>query len=88
MHDFYSRGAKVTKVCYSAPPTGCQNEPSLMKYTNPARGILDYCKQKFCRPLLCRQLSNQPSADFSGTERKKEEKEHGETIKGPPPGGA
>ncbi len=33
-------------------------------------------------------VSNQPSADFSGTERKKEEKEHGETIKGPPPGGA
>ncbi len=36
--------------------------------------------------------NNQPSADFSGTERKekeeKEEKEHGETIKGPPPGGA
>ncbi len=35
-------------------------------------------------------LNNQPSADFSGTERKekeeKEEKEHGETIKGPPPG--
>ncbi len=37
-------------------------------------------------------LSNQPSADFSGTERKEkeeqEENEHGETIKGPPPGGA
>ncbi len=37
--------------------------------------------------------TNQPSADFSGTERKKEkeeieEKEHGETIKGPPQGGA
>ena len=23
------------------------------KYTNPARGILDFCKQKFYRPLLC-----------------------------------
>ncbi len=35
-------------------------------------------------------LGMQPSADFSGIERKKEkeEKEHGETIKGPPPGGA
>ena len=34
--------------------------------------------------------SHQPSADFSGAERKKEkeEKEHSETIKGPPPGGA
>ncbi len=34
--------------------------------------------------------TNQPSADFYGTERKKEkeEKEHGETIKGRPPGGA
>ena len=21
------------------------------KYTNPTRGILDFCKQKFCRPL-------------------------------------
>ncbi len=32
------------------------------------------------------QLSQEPSADFSGTERKREkekEKEHGETIKGP-----
>ena len=71
------------------------------KYTNPARGILDFCKQKFCRPLLCGQwtrgpqniykpkrLGNQPRADFSGTERKKEEKEQGESIKGPPPGGA
>ena len=73
------------------------------KYTNPVTGILDFCKQKFCRPLLCRQwtrgpqnnwLGNQPSADFSGTERKKEEieeieeKEHDETKKGPPPGGA
>ncbi len=25
-----------------------------VKYTNPARGILDFCKQKFYRPLLCR----------------------------------
>ncbi len=66
------------------------------KYTNPARGILDFCKQKFCWPLLCRQWTRGPqSADFSGTERKekeekeeKEEQEHGETIKGPPPGGA
>ncbi len=33
------------------------------------------------------QLRQQPSADFSGTERERE-KEHGETIKGPPPGGA
>ncbi len=23
------------------------------KYTNPARGIIDFCKQKFYRPLLC-----------------------------------
>ncbi len=23
-----------------------------VKYTNPARGILDFCRQKFCRPLL------------------------------------
>ena len=33
----------------------------------------------------------EPSADFSGTEQEREkekEKEHGETIKGPPPGGA
>ena len=29
--------------------------------------------------------SHQLSADFSGTEREKEEKEHGETIKGPTP---
>ena len=34
-------------------------------------------------------LSQEPSADFSGTERQREkEKEHGETIKGPPQGGA
>ncbi len=33
-------------------------------------------------------LIHQLSADFSGTERKKEEKEQGETIKGLPPGGA
>ncbi len=32
------------------------------------------------------QLSQEPNADFSGTEREKE-KEHGETIIGPPPGG-
>ena len=25
------------------------------KYTNPALGIIDFCKQKFCRPLLCSQ---------------------------------
>ncbi len=25
----------------------------LFKYTNPARGILDFCKQKFYRPLPC-----------------------------------
>ncbi len=24
-----------------------------IKYNNPARGILDFCKQKFYRPLLC-----------------------------------
>ncbi len=27
-------------------------ENSKLKYTNPARGILDFCKQKFYRPLL------------------------------------
>ncbi len=26
-----------------------------VKYTHPARGILDFCKQKFCRPLLFSQ---------------------------------
>ncbi len=47
-------------------------------------------------PSLCERLKvevkdqgNLPSADFSGTERErerdKEEKEHGETIKGPTP---
>ena len=30
------------------------------KYTNPARGILDFCKQKFCRPLLCSQWTRGP----------------------------
>ncbi len=25
------------------------------KYTNPARGILEFCRQKFCRPLLSSQ---------------------------------
>ncbi len=33
--------------------------------------------------------NQEPSADFSGTEREREkEKEHGETIKGLPPEGA
>ncbi len=41
---------------------------------------------------LYSQLSQEPSADFSGTEQEQEnekgkEKEHGEAIKGPPPGG-
>ncbi len=30
-------------------------EPYFVKYTNPARGILDFCQQKFYRPLLCSQ---------------------------------
>ena len=32
------------------------------------------------------QIIYQPGADFCGAERKKEEKEYGETIKGPPSG--
>ncbi len=63
-----------------------------VKYTNPARGILDFCKQKFCRPLLCRQWTrgphniyklnvNQPSADFSRTERKKKKKKKKNMVK-------
>ena len=42
-------------------------------------------------PSLAMYRSQEPGADFSGTEREREkekEKEHGETIKGPPPGGA
>ncbi len=34
------------------------------KYTNPARGILDFCKQKFCRPLLCCQWTRGPQNIF------------------------
>ncbi len=38
-------------------------EISTEKYTNPARGILDFCKQKFLRPIPCRQWTkNQPCA--------------------------
>ncbi len=71
------------------------------KYTNPARGILTFASKSWRRLLSCnvsefptyyfkvQLLSQEPSADFSGTEREREkEKEHGEAIKGPPPGGA
>ena len=51
-----------------------------MKYTNPARGILNFCKQRFYRPLLCYPWAL--CADFSGTERVRE-KEQVQTIKGP-----
>ena len=60
------------------------------KYTNPARGILNFCKQKFCRRFLCSQWTRgpfPPSADLSQTEREREkEKEHGEPTKRPPSG--
>ncbi len=31
------------------------NLKAKVKYTNPARGNLDFCKQKFKRPLPCNQ---------------------------------
>ncbi len=34
------------------------------KYTDPARGILDFCKQTFCRPLLCRQWTRGPQTIY------------------------
>ena len=42
-----------------------------LKYTNPARGILDFCKQKFCRPLPCSQGAPHPS-EFGMTHSLKE----------------
>ncbi len=34
-------------------------------YTNPATGIHDFCKQKFCRPLLCRQLDKRTTKSYT-----------------------
>ena len=33
------------------------------KYTNPARGMLDFCKQKFCRPVVEKMWSPGPLGD-------------------------
>ena len=54
------------------------------KYTNPARGILDFCKQKFW-PLPCSQLTKEKEE-----EKEKEKKEKGTNLKRRPPlpGGA
>ena len=47
----YWRGERnIDGVTYSVTP---QAQTFMNKYTNPARGILDFCKQKFYRPLLC-----------------------------------
>ncbi len=55
------------------------------KYTNPARGILDFCKQKFFRPSFA------ATGPYSGTENvlnPEKPKNMYKLKKGPPSGGA
>ena len=58
----------------------------LWKYTNPARGILDFCKQKFSGPS---NSSNKPYQKLfpqkSEQEEQEEELETGANLKKPPP---
>ena len=42
---------KSFKAMLSQSVNVFMNNIHVLKYTNPARGILDFCKQKFCRPL-------------------------------------
>ena len=75
-------------------PLKCYNLE--LKYTNPARGILDFCKQKFYRPLLCSpwtlySMYNLAENLKSYSERDRErEPETCTNLKKPPPltGGA
>ena len=51
-------------------------------YTNPARGIPDYCKQKLLAPPL------EPCNHLQQCSACTEDEEPIQNIKGPPPGGA
>ena len=60
------------------------------KYTNPARGNPDFCKQKLLAPPLepSNQLEHQQFSACTEDEDKYEDEEHIQNIKGLPPGGA
>ncbi len=62
------------------------------KYTNPAKCILDYCKQKSYRPLLCSPFDISQDAIRNcfhkslnkSLNRKKKKPKHVQTLKRPP----
>ncbi len=56
----------------------------IQKYTNPARGILDFCKQKLCRPLLFSQWTGGPRNAYKVNPKNTKNLTHVQTLKWPP----